>query len=267
MDAARQGRPVFFTGEMVFPWMFDDFAGLRPYKDTANKLAAHRSWPALYSAQVSCNYCVFCSIYCKRCVFGFTKRRPAKLAAHRSWPALYSAPVRCRGISLASCRCRSAALTHIKWFSIKMRLFSSVQPLSGEGLDCVSYVAIIHCCTSTPLTQGVPLVSHARRFGRRTRCLSRTLADKMRFRFDAFSRSFPAGSVVQQGAGGCAELRGGHVRGPKPGAGGQNVHFRTFSVCFKCSQPVASVEGVYVDLNLAQVRYRILGIGKLIRAA
>jgi hypothetical protein len=26
------GRPVMFTGEMVFPWMFDDFAGLRPYK-------------------------------------------------------------------------------------------------------------------------------------------------------------------------------------------------------------------------------------------
>lgn len=46
--AARAGRPVLFTGEMVFPWMFDDFACLTPYKEAANLLAAKTDWPGLY---------------------------------------------------------------------------------------------------------------------------------------------------------------------------------------------------------------------------
>lgn len=39
---------MLFTGEMVFPWMFDDFACLAPYKEAANLLAAKTDWPALY---------------------------------------------------------------------------------------------------------------------------------------------------------------------------------------------------------------------------
>jgi len=34
------GRPVMFTGEMVFPWMFDDVAALRPLKEAAEVVAA-----------------------------------------------------------------------------------------------------------------------------------------------------------------------------------------------------------------------------------
>lgn len=30
--ASTAGQPVNFTGEMVFPWFFEDFACLRPYK-------------------------------------------------------------------------------------------------------------------------------------------------------------------------------------------------------------------------------------------
>lgn len=41
-----------FTGEMVFPWMFEDFASLRPYKETADLLAAKSDWPALYKPDV-----------------------------------------------------------------------------------------------------------------------------------------------------------------------------------------------------------------------
>jgi pimeloyl-ACP methyl ester carboxylesterase len=49
--AARAGRAVPFTGEMVFPFMFDDIASLRPLKGVAHALAA-REWPAsLYDAQ------------------------------------------------------------------------------------------------------------------------------------------------------------------------------------------------------------------------
>ena len=48
--AAREGRPVPLTGEMVYPFMFDDIASLRPLKAVANALAEH-NWPAsLYDA-------------------------------------------------------------------------------------------------------------------------------------------------------------------------------------------------------------------------
>ena len=37
-----------FTGEMIFPWMFDDLACLRPYKQTADLVAAKADWSMLY---------------------------------------------------------------------------------------------------------------------------------------------------------------------------------------------------------------------------
>jgi pimeloyl-ACP methyl ester carboxylesterase len=45
-------RPVFFTGEMVYPWMFDDYAGLRPLKAAAELLAEYDGWPRLYDPAV-----------------------------------------------------------------------------------------------------------------------------------------------------------------------------------------------------------------------
>jgi pimeloyl-ACP methyl ester carboxylesterase len=48
--AAAEGRPVFFTGEMVFPWMFEDLRELRPLAGAAERLAATTAWPALYDA-------------------------------------------------------------------------------------------------------------------------------------------------------------------------------------------------------------------------
>ena len=54
--AAREGRPVPLTGEMVYPFMFDEIASLRPLKAVANALAEHE-WPAtLYDANaLVCN--------------------------------------------------------------------------------------------------------------------------------------------------------------------------------------------------------------------
>jgi pimeloyl-ACP methyl ester carboxylesterase len=43
-------RPVFFTGEMVYPWMFDEYRHLRPLKEAAEILAAYDGWPRLYDA-------------------------------------------------------------------------------------------------------------------------------------------------------------------------------------------------------------------------
>ena len=45
---ALRGEPVLFTGEMVFPWMFDEFAQLRKVKDCA-EILAHHGWSSLYN--------------------------------------------------------------------------------------------------------------------------------------------------------------------------------------------------------------------------
>ena len=44
--------PPLFTGEMIYPWMFDDYANLRPLKEAAEILAAADDWPALYDPAV-----------------------------------------------------------------------------------------------------------------------------------------------------------------------------------------------------------------------
>ena len=45
-------QPVFFTGEMVYPWMFDEYKYLRPLKEAAEILATYDGWPQLYDKSV-----------------------------------------------------------------------------------------------------------------------------------------------------------------------------------------------------------------------
>lgn len=40
------------AGEMVFPWMFEDFAALQPLKEAAELLAKKSNWPGLYNLDV-----------------------------------------------------------------------------------------------------------------------------------------------------------------------------------------------------------------------
>ena len=42
------GQPPSFTGEMIYPWMFEDYPGLRPLRDVAELLANEERWPRLY---------------------------------------------------------------------------------------------------------------------------------------------------------------------------------------------------------------------------
>lgn len=49
--AANQESLVFFTGEMVFPCMLDDFAALRPLKAATELVQAKEDWPKLYDTQ------------------------------------------------------------------------------------------------------------------------------------------------------------------------------------------------------------------------
>ena len=42
-------RPLGLTGEMIFPWFFDEMGALSPLSEVANLLASERAWPRLYS--------------------------------------------------------------------------------------------------------------------------------------------------------------------------------------------------------------------------
>ena len=45
-------KPVLFTGEMVYPWMFDEYKYLCPLKKAAEILATYDGWPHLYDKSV-----------------------------------------------------------------------------------------------------------------------------------------------------------------------------------------------------------------------
>lgn len=50
------GRPPSFTGEMIYPWMFENYPGLRPLREVAELLAHEDGWPSLYDpAQLARN--------------------------------------------------------------------------------------------------------------------------------------------------------------------------------------------------------------------
>lgn len=46
--AVDSGAPVLFTGEMIYPWMFDTDPVLRPFRQAAHLIAQRPAWPALY---------------------------------------------------------------------------------------------------------------------------------------------------------------------------------------------------------------------------
>lgn len=52
IKALEEGRPVYFTGEMVFPWMFDEFKELGPLKAAAEIIANEEDWTQLYDLEV-----------------------------------------------------------------------------------------------------------------------------------------------------------------------------------------------------------------------
>jgi len=42
-------NPIYFTGEMVYSWMFDEYSCLRPLKHAAQLLAEYSDWPEIYN--------------------------------------------------------------------------------------------------------------------------------------------------------------------------------------------------------------------------
>ncbi|MEZ9899203.1 alpha/beta fold hydrolase [Vibrio breoganii] len=48
----QQGQPFYFTGEMTFPWMFEQYANLKPLQGAATLLAEKSNWGDLYNPEV-----------------------------------------------------------------------------------------------------------------------------------------------------------------------------------------------------------------------
>jgi hypothetical protein len=55
VKALNEGKPIQFTGEMVFPWMFDEFKELRRIKAAAELIANETNWNNLYDVDVLAN--------------------------------------------------------------------------------------------------------------------------------------------------------------------------------------------------------------------
>ena len=44
-DFGPDRDPLLFTGEMIYPWMFEEISALRPFAEAANILAERDDWP------------------------------------------------------------------------------------------------------------------------------------------------------------------------------------------------------------------------------
>ena len=51
----RPDKPLLFTGEMVYPWMFAQFEALIPLQPAADLIAAKKDWSALYDLEILAN--------------------------------------------------------------------------------------------------------------------------------------------------------------------------------------------------------------------
>ena len=60
MPADYQADPTLLTGEHIYPWMFEDFGALAPFRQAAH-LLAQRQWPRLYDPLVLAANCVPCA--------------------------------------------------------------------------------------------------------------------------------------------------------------------------------------------------------------
>ncbi len=46
---SNKGSDILFTGEMIYPWMFNEYQSLQPFKKAADILAMKSDWPTLYN--------------------------------------------------------------------------------------------------------------------------------------------------------------------------------------------------------------------------
>lgn len=85
----KPDSPFFFTGEMIYPWIFEEYQGLRPLQEAGQRLAAVEDWPALYDVarlrenQVPCAAAVYYDdIYVPRI---YSEETAATIRGMRVW--------------------------------------------------------------------------------------------------------------------------------------------------------------------------------------
>jgi pimeloyl-ACP methyl ester carboxylesterase len=49
-NAVIKGKPIYFSGEMIFPFMFENYPELQKLRHVADILAEYKDWPELYNA-------------------------------------------------------------------------------------------------------------------------------------------------------------------------------------------------------------------------
>lgn len=82
-------RRINFTGEMIYPWIFEEYGALRPLQEVANLLAEFEEWPMLYdvdtlrSNRVPCAAAIyFDDMYVERT---FSEETAANIGGLRVW--------------------------------------------------------------------------------------------------------------------------------------------------------------------------------------
>jgi len=85
---AEYSAPELFTGEHVYPWMFEDYGALAPLREAA-QLLAEREWPRLYDADVLARneVPVAAAIYVNDMYVerGFSEETAARIRGARTW--------------------------------------------------------------------------------------------------------------------------------------------------------------------------------------
>jgi pimeloyl-ACP methyl ester carboxylesterase len=51
-EFAEDARPLMMTGEMIYPWMFQEIRNLKPFQGAVELLAQRRNWSSLYDLDV-----------------------------------------------------------------------------------------------------------------------------------------------------------------------------------------------------------------------
>jgi pimeloyl-ACP methyl ester carboxylesterase len=88
-DPVEGGDPLLFTGEMIYPWMFDTDPVLRPLAEVANILADYEDWPPLYDpARLAANEVPVAAVIYYNDMYvpqQFSVQTAAQIRGLRSW--------------------------------------------------------------------------------------------------------------------------------------------------------------------------------------
>jgi pimeloyl-ACP methyl ester carboxylesterase len=88
-EFAETADPLLFTGEMFYPWMFEEISGLQPFAGAAHLLAERPDWPPLYDqARLAANQVPVAAVIYHDDMYvdaGLSLRTSRAVGAMRAW--------------------------------------------------------------------------------------------------------------------------------------------------------------------------------------